>query len=342
VTGAEGKSVLSARHIILATGSRCASPSFIPMDGERIINSDQVLELDHIPASIIVMGAGAVGTEFASVYNAFGSKVTVIELMDWLLPMEDEEISAELLKAFKRRKIDCLVGHKIKQVERTAEGVKVAVEAPDGKTVELSAEYFLMAAGRTPVTDDVGLDKTKIVRTRKGTVEVDNLCRTAEPNVYAIGDIIDTPWLAHVASHEGILVVDHIMGKNPHPIDYDQTPSCTYCHPEVASIGLTEAEAKARGYEVKVGTFPFSANARARIMQESEGLIKIVSEAKYDQVLGLHIIGPKATELILEGGMALRLEATTEEIVHTIHAHPTLGEALGEAAHAVLGAALHI
>ena len=177
---------------------------------------------------------------------------------------------------------------------------------------------------------------------KRQTIVVDKFCQTGQSGVYAIGDVIDTPWLAHVASHEGIMVVDHMLGRDPHPIDYGQTPSCTYCHPEVASIGLTEAQAKEKGYEVKVGTFPFSANARARIMQESEGLIKLVSDAKYDEVLGLHIIGPKATELIIEGGMALRMEATTEEIAHTIHAHPTLSEALGEAAHAVLGQAIHI
>ncbi len=343
VEAADGaKTTLAAKHIILATGSICASPSFIPMDGERVINSDQVLELDRVPESIIIMGAGAVGTEFASVYNAFGSRVTIIELQPRLLPIEDEDISAELLKIYKRRQIECLLGHKIQKVTREGDRVKVDVADPDGKTVSLEAEYFLMAAGRWPVTDDVGIENTKVVKTRRGTVEVDGFCRTAEPGVYAIGDLIDTPWLAHTASHEGILAVDHLLGKNPHPLDYDQTPSCTYCHPEVASIGLSEAEAKKRGYEVKVGTFPFSANARARIMQEGEGLIKIVSDARYDQVLGLHIIGPKATELILEGGMALRMEATTEEIVHTIHAHPTLGEALGEAAHAVLGHALHI
>jgi dihydrolipoamide dehydrogenase len=200
-----------------------------------------------------------------------------------------------------------------------------------------------MAAGRKPVTWDIGAENTKVVVTDRGLVEVDEYCRTAEPGVYAIGDIIATPWLAHVASHEAGLVVDHFQGKHVHPINYDRTPNCTYCHPEVASIGLTEEEAKSRGYDVKTGTFPFSANARARIMQESEGLVKFVADAKYGEVLGLHIIGPKATELIVEGGMALALESTLEEIVHTMHAHPTLSEVLGEAAHAAAyGKALHI
>ncbi|MEO1267549.1 MAG: dihydrolipoyl dehydrogenase [Myxococcota bacterium] len=344
VTDADGNvQTLNAKNVIVATGSVCKELGFIPMDHERVINSDDILELAVVPESLIIMGAGAVGTEFASIYNTFGSEVTLIELMDRLLPIEDEDISKELEKSFKRRKINCLTNHRIERVERVGDKVEVDVKDPNGETVSMSADYFLMAAGRQPVSYDVGLENTAIeVDPKRETIKVDPYMQTNEPGVYAIGDVIDTPWLAHVASHEGILAVDHLLGKDPHPIDYRQTPSCTYCHPEVASIGLTERQAREMGYEVKVGTFPFSANPRARIMQESEGLIKMVSDAKYDEVLGLHIIGPKATELILEGGMALRMEATTEEIVHTIHAHPTLGEALGEAAHAVLGEAIHI
>ncbi len=338
-----GSRTLSAKQIILATGSVCAEFGFIPMDHERIVNSDDILELDHIPAEMIVMGAGAVGTEFASVYNSFGTKVTIIELMEHLLPIEDHEISEELGKAFKKKGITSLTGHKIQKVERTGDRVKVAVADADGRITNLEADIFLMAAGRKPVTWDIGADKTKVVVTDRGTVEVDEYYRTAEPGVYAIGDIIATPWLAHVASHEAGIAVDHGQGKAVHLINYDQTPSCTYCHPEVASIGLTEREAKKRGYEVKTGTFPFSANARARIMQEGEGLVKFVADAKYGEVLGLHIVGPKATELIVEGGMALALESTMDEIIHTMHAHPTLSEALGEAAHATAhGKALHI
>ncbi len=337
-----GVETLTAKNIILATGSVCASFGFIPMDHERIVNSDDILKLPFIPKRMVVMGAGAVGTEFASVYNTFGTEVTIIEVLDRLVPLEDADISAELDKAFKKRKIGCLTGHKIQKVERKGDVVKVAVQGPAGESIEMECDIFLMAAGRRPVTADVGLDKTKIVATKRGTVEVDGFMRTAEPGVYAIGDIVDTPWLAHVASHEGILAVDHIAGKDCHPIDYNRTPNCTYCHPEIGSIGLTEQKARDKGYEVRVGTFPFSANPRARIMQESEGMIKIVADAKYDEVLGIHIIGPKATELILEGGMALALESTVEDIIHTMHAHPTLGEALGEAAHAVHGMALHI
>ena len=343
VTSADGTAeVINTKHVIIATGSVCRNFGFIPMDHERVINSDDILKLDVVPKSLLIMGAGAVGTEFASIYSTFGTEVTLIELMDRLLPIEDEEISAELAKAFKKRKINCLLGHKSTRVERKGDMVEVDVLGPNGEVKTHTAEYFLMAAGRQPVSYDLGIEGTKVEVSERQTIVVDKFCQTGEPGVYAIGDVIDTPWLAHVASHEGILAVDHLLGRDPHPIDYRQTPSCTYCHPEVASIGYTERQAKEKGYEVKVGTFPFSANPRARIMQESEGMIKIVSDAKYDEVLGMHIIGPKATELILEGGMALRMEATTEEIVHTIHAHPTLGEALGEAAHAVLGQAIHI
>lgn len=343
VEAADGTSEThTAKNTIIATGSVCRSFGFIPMDHERVINSDDILELDTIPKHLIIMGAGAVGTEFASIYHAFGSEVTIIELMPRLLPIEDHEISDMLGEIYTKRGIKCMTGCKTKSVVRDGDTVRVEVEDGDGNISQIEGDYFLMAAGRQPVSYDLGLEGTGVVVNDRGTIQVDRFCRTGEPGVYAIGDVIDTPWLAHVASHEGIMVVDHIQGKDVHPIDYNQTPSCTYCHPEVASIGLSEAKAKEAGYEVRVGTFPFSANPRARIMQEAEGMVKIVSDAKYDEVLGIHIIGPKATELILEGGMALRMEATTEEIVHTMHAHPTLGEALGEAAHAVLGAALHI
>jgi len=343
VTAQDGATeILEAGGIILATGSRCKDFPFARVDGKRIINSDQLLELDTIPKRLLVLGAGAVGTEFASIYNSFGSKVTIIEVADRLLPIEDHEISRELEKAFARRKIKCLTSHKVSSVTNEGEVVKVEVDGPDGERSTLEAEYFLVAAGRAPVSDDVGLDATKIVLNDDGTIEVDELCKTSEPGVYAIGDLIQTPWLAHLASHEGILAVDHMLGREVHPIDLNQVPSCTYCDPEVASIGLTEQAAKEAGYDVRVGTFPFSANPRARIMQESEGLIKIVTDAEYGEVLGMHIMGAKATELIVEGGMALRLEATVEEITKTIHAHPTLGEALGEAAHAVFGQAIHM
>lgn len=333
---------LSAKNVIIATGSVCKDLSFIPMDHERVVNSDDILEMPSIPKRLVVMGAGAVGSEFASVYNSFGTEVTIIEMMDRLLPIEDREVSEELARIYKRRKIDVRVGHRIQNVVREGDVVHVSALDQDGELVALECDVFLMAAGRTPVTYDLGLEHTGVVVTKRGTLEVDHFLRTGEPNVYAIGDVIDTPWLAHVAYKEAAVAVDHILGKDVQPINYDRTPNCTYCHPEVASVGLTEEKAKERGYEVKTGTFPFSANPRARIMRESEGLVKLVADAKYGEVLGLHIIGPKATELILEGGMALALESTVEEIVDTMHAHPTLGEALGEAAHAVLGHAVHI
>lgn len=343
VTGADGKvEQLTGKQIILATGSVCKNLPFIPMDHERIINSDDILQLSSIPQRLIIMGAGAVGTEFASIYHTFGSKVTLLEMAERILPIEDHEVSEELAKIFRAKGIEVLVGNKTKKVERVGDVVRVEVEHADGKIQVIEGDTFLMAAGRQPVSYDLGLEHTQVKVTKRGTVEVDPFMKTDEPGVYAIGDLIDTPWLAHVAYAEAALAVEHFLGDEVQPINYVRTPSCTYCHPEVASIGLTEKAAKEKGYEVRVGKFPFSANPRARIMQESEGFVKIVADAKYDEVLGVHIIGPKATELILEGGMALALESTVEEIIRTMHAHPTLGEILGEAAHAVHGHTLHM
>ncbi len=342
VEGADGKkSELKTKYVVLATGSACLDLPFIEMDHERTINSDDILELREMPEHLIVLGAGAVGAEFASVYLRYGAKVTLVELMENVLPIEDEEVSKELEKSFKKQGMNVLTGAKMTDVKTTKSGVKCVVEQ-GGKSQTIEGSHLLVAVGRRAVTDDCGLKNTKAKVSDRGFVEVDEYMRTAEDWLYAIGDIVATPWLAHVASKEGILAVDHMTGKDPRPLNYDHVPNCTYCSPEVASVGLTEKKAKERGHDVKVGKFPFSAIGKASILGSSEGFVKIVCDAKYDEVIGMHIIGPHATELITEGTVAMELESTIDELIHTIHPHPTLAEAVGEAAHAVTGHTIHI
>ncbi len=338
VTAADGKvTTLTTRHVILATGSRCKDFPGITTDHKRVLNSDDILEIQQIPASLIVMGAGAVGSEFASVYASFGSKVTLVEYMDHLLPIEDEDVSKELEKNYRKRGIDVRTGTSLGNVQVTDKGVRATLTAKAGGATEtIEAETLLVAVGRAPVTEDIGAKGTGVKVDERGYVEVDEFCRTGEPGVFAIGDIIKTPWLAHVASHEGVMVAELIAGRHPHPIHYGRVPNCTYCEPEVASVGLTERKAREKGYDVKVGVFPMSANGKARIMGADGGLIKIVADKKYDELLGVHIIGPKATELIAEAVLALELESTVEELFHAMHPHPTLAEAMGEAAAAAL------
>ena len=336
------KQVLDTKNIVVATGSVPSTLPSITIDHKRVLNSDSILELPVVPKSLVVLGAGAVGTEFASIFNQVGSQVTLIEYMPTVLPIEDVDISKELEKQLKRRKIDVMTSTKFEKVETTKDGVKVTVTLPDGKQQVIEAEYFLSAVGRAPVTKDVGLEKTNIQLMPKGTIQIDTMMRTSEPNVYAIGDITPYPWLAHCASAQGIVAVEHIAGKNPRPLNYERIPNATYCYPEVASVGLTEKKAKEKGYDVKVGTFPFSAITKASISNEGVGLVKIVSDKKYDEVLGVHLCGPHATELLAEACVALQLEATTEEIARTVHAHPTLSEIMHEAAEATLGHPIHI
>lgn len=344
VTLADGgaKQVLDTKNVIVATGSVPSTLPSITVDHQRVLNSDSILELGVVPKRLIVLGAGAVGTEFASIFNQVGSQVTLIEYMPNVLPIEDVDISKELEKQLKRRKIDVMTATKFEKVETTKDGVKVTVTLPDGKQQVLEADYFLSAVGRAPVTKDVGLEKTNIQLMPKGTIQIDAMMRTSEPNVYAIGDVTPYPWLAHCASAQGLVAVEHIAGKNPRPLNYDRIPNATYCYPEVASVGLTEKKAKEKGYDVKVGTFPFSAITKASISNEGVGLVKIVSDKKYDEVLGVHLCGPHATELLAEACVALQLEATTEEIARTVHAHPTLSEIMHEAAEATLGHPIHI
>lgn len=342
VAGADGDITLKTKFVLLATGSvpRCI-PGF-EVDGKAILTSDEMLELKTMPKHLLVLGAGAVGVEFASVFRSFGCEVTVVELADRLVPVEDEEVSKEFAKIYRKRGIKVHTATKVASVEKTDGGVIARLEPESGKAVDVRASHLLVAVGRAPVTDGLGLERTK-VKIERGFVHVNEYNQTAEPNVYAIGDILaGKPLLAHAASAEGILAVEHMAGQNPQPIDYNQVPGCTYSSPEIGSLGLTEAKAKAAGYEVKVGKFPFSAVGKAKVINQTAGFVKIVAEAKYNQILGVHIIGPRATDLIAEAGPLLKLECTVEELVNTIHAHPTLAESMHEAAHATLGHAIHM
>jgi dihydrolipoamide dehydrogenase len=331
---------VAAKNVILATGSAARLLPGLEADGRRVITSTEALSLQAVPKSMLILGAGAVGVEFASIYSRFGSKVTLVEMLPRVLPIEDEEVSAEMHKALKRRGIEVRVGTKVESVKVLDK--EVAIQAQSQKGVEtLKGDLLLVAVGRRPLTGEVGLETTK-AQLDRGFVKVDARMQTAEPGLYAIGDILPTPMLAHLASHEGVVAAEAIAGKNPRPIDYDRVPNATYSDPEVASVGLTEAAARARGHKVKTGQFPFPPLGKARILGAQEGFLKIVADERYDELLGVHIIGPKATELIAEATLGLTLETTVEEIEHAIHAHPTLAEAMGEAALALHGRGVHL
>ena len=338
--GPDGEAVrtLEAKNVVIATGSIPRGIPAAPFDGERILSSDHVLELASVPRSMAVIGAGAVGVEFASIYRDFGTEVTLVEALPQLLPIEDEEVSTDLAKSFAGRGIAVRTNTKLASAER--EDARVRVRLEGGGAQEIEVDIVLVAIGRAPVSGRIGLESVK-VDVDRGYIQVDEWCETSEPGVYAIGDVIPTPWLAHVASMEGVMVVERIAGRDVRPVPYDETPNCTYCDPEVASVGLTERRAREAGHDVRVGKFPFLASGRAKIAGHTGGFVKIVADARYDAVLGIHIVGYKATELIAEAGAVLRLEGTVEELIQTIHAHPTLSESVHEAAHAVYGHAIH-
>ena len=343
VTGEDGKKqTINTKNIIIASGSVVRPIPGFDTDGERVVNSDHILELKEVPKSLIVMGAGAVGVEFASVYSRFGAETTIVELLPRLVPLEDEEVSKDLERSFRKRGIKSQVDTKLERLEKTDKGIVVSGKNSKGEAVKLEAEMLLVAVGRMAYTDGLGLEGTKI-KVDRGFIQVDEYQQTGEKGVYAIGDVVPTPLLAHLASKEGIVAVEHMSGqKDVRPINLRLVPNCTYCDPEVASVGLTEAKAREQGYDVKVGKFPFSASGKARIMGEEEGFVKVVSEKKYDEILGVHIIGPHATELIAEACVAMQLESTAEELGRTMHAHPTVAEAVMEAAEGVHGLAIHI
>jgi dihydrolipoamide dehydrogenase len=317
----------------------------VTIDRKRIITSDEAIGLTTIPKSIVILGSGAVGVEFASIFRRFGSDVTIVELLPRLVPVEDESISAELEKSFRKQGITSHTGAKVTSAKAGGDGVDVEMQLGDGTTKKTRADYLLVATGRGPVTAGVNAEGVGL-RMEKGYIKVDAMYRTSVPGISAIGDVITIdgphPQLAHVSSAEGIVTAERIAGVETRPINYDHVPGCTYCDPEIGSVGLTENEAKARGYDVRIGTFPFGVLGRAKMAGETDGFVKIVADKKYDELLGVHMIGPRSTELVAEATAALRLEATVEHLIRTMHAHPTFAEAIGEAAHAVHGAAIHL
>jgi dihydrolipoamide dehydrogenase len=302
----------------------------------------EVLSLKQIPKSLAIIGAGAVGVEFGSIFRSFGSEISIIEFLPRVVPNEDEDVSKELARTFKKRGIDINVGAKVEKVEKTKTGAKVTFTASDGKKVEKEAEKVLVAVGRAPRTENIGLETTKI-KPERGFIKVNEWMQTDEPGIYAIGDIVaGLPQLAHTGAMAGMVVAAKIAGKYARPIRRDRVPACTYTEPQIGSVGLTEAAAKEKGYTVKVGKFPFSANSKASIVNSHEGFVKVVADAKYGEILGVHIIGPQATELVAEAVTALELEATVEEMMFTIHAHPTLAEALLDGFGSVEGMAINV
>ncbi len=339
VESAEGRQTYEAENILVATGSVPRDIPPAPVDGERVLNSDHMLEVPSVPESLIVLGGGAVGTEFASIFASYGSQVTLVEMLPRLLPIEDEEVSAALEKSFRKRGIQVLTGVQLSAVEVTSAGARAHLQG-EGTDEWREATTVLVAVGRAPVTAGIGLEDLGI-KLERGYVPVNGFMQTEVPSIYAIGDVVDTPWLAHVASAEGILAVEHMAGLEARPLDYGLVPSVTYCEPEVGSVGLTEAQAREEGHDVAVGKFPMTALAKAAILGKTEGFVKVVRETRYDEILGVHVIGPHATDLIAEACVAMRLESTTEELFRTIHAHPTLSEAMAEAAHAASGHAIH-
>jgi dihydrolipoamide dehydrogenase len=327
--------ISATRGIILAMGSRPRSIPAFEIDGKHIVTSDHMLELEEIPRRLAVLGAGAVGVEFASIFSRFASEVTLIEMLPRIVPLEDEEVSAELTKSFKKQGIEVRAGTTLESAKLEGKVVKLTT-IKDEKKDTVEVDMLLVAVGRAPNSENCGLQETG-VEMEKGYVKVDEFMRTSLPGVFAIGDLVFTPQFAHTASAEGIVAAETIAQVETRPLDYDKTPGCTYCHPEVASVGLSEAEAKSRGYEVAIGKFPWAASGKARILGESTGFVKIVRETRYDEILGIHIIGPQATNLIGEACALLGLESTNEELTRIVHPHPTLTEALMEAGHDAAG-----
>ena len=336
VETADGKTArVETKHIVLATGSEAKLLRGMEADEKAVLTNREVLDLKEIPKSMVIVGAGAVGVEFASLFSRFGAKVTLVEMLPRIVPLEDEEVSQELAKALKKQGIAVSSGATVSQVTNTGHTVAVGFSTSDGHEQQVQAEKLLVAVGRAPNTQGVGLENTRAT-VENGFVKTNQFLETEEPGLYAIGDIVaGSPLLAHVAEAEGIVAVTHASGKAVEPINYRQIPNCTYCEPQVASVGLSEQQAREEGRAVKVGKFPFAANSKAAILGRGEGFVKIVSEEHHGEILGVHIIGPSATEMIAEAVMAMRLEGTVLDLAHTVHAHPTLSESMLEAAHAV-------
>jgi dihydrolipoamide dehydrogenase len=349
VTAGNKSREIHARKIVLATGSEAKMLPGLKADAKTILTNKEALALKKIPSSMVIIGAGAVGVEFASIYSRLGSAVTLIEMLPRLVPLEDEEVSVELEKAFRKQGITVHTGAKVDRAETSSEGAAVTFTGRDGKQGRIESETLLVAVGRAPNTTDMGLEKTRI-QVERGFIKVDPYMQTGEPGVYAVGDIVaGSPLLAHVGHAEGILAVSHAAAalkpganQNLEPINYNQVPNCTYCEPEISSVGLTERQAREAGNKVRIGKFPFSASSKADILGVRSGFVKIVTDETYGEILGVHMIGPRVTEMIAEAVLAMRLEATAEDLAHAIHPHPTLTEAVLEAAHAAHDWAIHI
>src|SRR5689334_6447788 len=341
VTSDAGAQIVEFKNIVLATGSEARMLPGLKPDAKRILTNIEILDLNYVPKSLAILGAGAVGVEFASCFHRFGSNVSVFEMLPRIVPVEDEDVSKDLERYFKKSGIRVETGAKVSNVQTTDTGVRFTATLANGKDETVEAEALLVAIGRKPNTDNIGLEGTR-VQLDRGFIKVDEFQRTGEPGVYAIGDIVaGTPQLAHVATAEGMVAIAHIAGKPVTPVNKNRIPGATYTEPGIGSVGLTEAQARAAGYDLRVGKFPFAANSKASILGQHDGFVKIVADAKYGEILGVHIIGPEAYELIGEGVLAMEAEATVETLRHTIHAHPTLYEAVGEAFNAVYGQALN-
>ena len=339
VTTATDKQLITATNIILATGGRSRTFPGIEIDGDRVINSRTAMVLESPPKTMIIIGAGAIGVEFAYFYNTFGSKVHLIEMLDRVLPVEDKDVSLELEKSLKKSGIKVYTKTKVSKIDRLKTKVKIHTEF-DSKSEIIEGDIALVAVGVTGNIENIGLEKVGI-KTDRGAISIDEYGQTNVSNIYAIGDVTGPPWLAHVASAQGHVAAEHIANANPRPVDYTNIPGCTYCQPQVASLGLTEEAAKEKGHDIKVGKFMFRASGKAMATGDTNGFVKIIFDAKYGELLGCHIIGPEATELIAELGVAKALETTWEDIATTIHAHPTLSEAIMEAAMDAFGQSIH-
>ncbi|MEW6286853.1 MAG: dihydrolipoyl dehydrogenase [Chloroflexota bacterium] len=350
VTDKDGKATeLNAKNIIVATGASAAVPAAWKVDGEKVVTYREAILQEKLPKSVIVIGSGAIGVEFATVWNSYGVDVTIVEMLPRLVPLEDEEISKELEKEFKKRGIKSLTGHKVESVEATAAGVKVVVSADTstslsagGKQTTLEAEQALVAIGFRPNSKGLGLEEVGVKINERGFIEISEKMQTSVPNIYAIGDVTGKLMLAHVGSAMGIVAAEVIAGAETVTLDYEMMPRATYCQPQIASFGLTEAQAKERGYTVKIGRFPFQANGKALGLGDYGGFVKIVVDEKYGEILGAHMIGPEVTELLPELTLARMMELTPHEIARNVHAHPTLSEVLMEAAHGAAGSPIHI
>ncbi len=331
---------LRARHVVIATGSRARSIPGVTIDGERVIASRHAVVLEEVPGTLVIMGAGPIGVEFATIFNAYGSRVVLLEMLPQVLPLEDAEVAEVLEKELRKAGIEVRTNTLVEGVELTDYGVAVHAKVGDESTI-IHGDRVLVAIGRAPNSENLGLEELGVA-TERGFVQVDEFLQTNLPGVYAIGDVAGPPLLAHKAMHEGVVAAEHAAGRDPQPVDRENIPACTYCHPQVASVGLTEAQARERGYQVKVGKFPFQASGRALGGGYYPGFVKIVVDERYGEILGAHIVGPGATEIIHEIALARATELTSEDIGATVHAHPTLSEAVAEAALAAVDAAIHI